>query len=454
MREHPAGVSPSVFASTGLQGPGERHRIVIVGGGAGGLDLAARLGDRLHRSREAEVLLIDGALTHVWKPLLHELAAGTLRHRETVVDFLQQARRHRFRFHLGSMDSLDRASQQLWLEPLVDEDGREIAGRRAVYYDTLVLAVGSIVNDFGTPGVREHSMALNGAEDAHRFHRRLLSECARAELQGDGPVEVVIVGGGATGVELAAELVESVGEIASFGEELQRLQQPVQVRIVEGGPRLLGALPEDVSARINDDMDRLGIDVLLGQRVVEVGKRFVRLGDGRTLRSTLTVWAAGIQGPPVLQQMDGLELNKMRQVLVRPTLQSTVDDRVFAIGDCAALAPSQGSAPVPPKAQAAQQQARFLADALPSVLRGQSLPAFEYHDKGSLVSLGHRNAVGSIASRMGGRSFTLEGWLARWSYWAVQRQHMAALHGVVRTAFTTLTEWLGGRAQPRVKLHL
>ena len=445
--------SPSVFASTGLQAPGDRHRVVIVGGGAGGLELAAKLGEAWRRRGEAEVLLVDGALTHVWKPLLHELAAGTLRHRETVVDFLQQARRHGFRFHLGALQGLDRAAQQVWLAPLVDEDGRAIAPARPIHYDTLVLAVGSVVNDFGTPGVREHATALNGADDAQRFHRRLLAECARAELHGDGPVQVVIVGGGATGVELAAELVESVGEIAGYGETLQRLQQPVQVRIVEGGPRLLGALPEDVSARVDDDMRRLGIDVLLGQRVVAVGDGFVRLGDGRQLPSTLTVWAAGIQGAPVLRGLDGLALNKLGQVLVHPTLQTTVDERVFALGDCAACVPVEGVDTVPPKAQAAQQQARFLADALRRRLAGQSLPAFRYHDKGSLVSLGHRNAVGSIAAGLK-RSFTLEGLLARWSYWAVQRQHMAALHGVARTVFTTLTEWLGGRSQPRVKLHL
>lgn len=448
------GFSPSVFASTGLQGPGERHRIVVVGGGAGGLELAARLGDTLRAGDNAEVLLIDGALTHVWKPLLHEMAAGTLRHRETVVDFLQQARRHRFRFHLGTLQSLDRDAQQLWLAPLADEDGREIAPQRAVHYDTLVLAVGSIVNDFGTPGVAAHATALNGAPDAQRFHRRLLAECARAELQGDGPVEVVIVGGGATGVELAAELVESVEEIAGYGETLQRLQQPVHVRIVEGGPRLLGALPPEVSARIDDDMQRLGIEVMLGQRVVEVGERHVRLADGRTLRSTLTVWAAGIQGAPVLQQLDGLALNRTGQVRVHPTLQSTVDARVFALGDCAACPAVEGEGPVPPKAQAAQQQARFLAEALPRHLRGQALPSFRYHDKGSLVALGHRNAVGSIATRLGGRDITLEGLAARWSYWVVQRQHMAALHGLGRTVFTTIAEWLAGRSQPKVKLHL
>ncbi|MCW7537655.1 NAD(P)/FAD-dependent oxidoreductase [Aquabacterium sp. A7-Y] len=445
----PAFESPAAEAAT----PASLHRVVIIGGGAGGLELAARLGDSAGREGLADVVLVDSALTHLWKPLLHEVAAGTLDHQETEVDYLQQARRHHFRFHLGSMAGLDRAARQVWLEPLIDEEGEEIAPRRALDYDTLVISVGSIVNDFGTPGVREHALALNTPADARRFHRRLLAACARSELQSGGPVEIVIVGGGATGVELAAELSESVAEIASYGARLQQLPQAVRLRIVEAGPRLLAAMPEHVAQTVHEDLRRAGVDVLTAQRVKEVAPDHVRLGDGSRLPAEITVWAAGIQAPPVLAQTDGLERNKLGQLVVRTTLQTTLDDAVFALGDCASCVPAPGAAPVPPRAQAAQQEARLLASSLERHLRGEPLQPFAFKDKGALVSLGRRNAVGRVIGQMTGRGFTFEGLLARLTYWGLQRQHMAALHGTARTVLATVGGWLTGRSQPRVKLH-
>ncbi|RZL10970.1 MAG: NAD(P)/FAD-dependent oxidoreductase [Rubrivivax sp.] len=428
------------------------HRIVVVGGGAGGLELAARLGDDLGRKGRAEVLLIDETMVHVWKPLLHEVAAGTLPDSVGSVDFLQQARRHGFRFHLGSMASLDRPARQVWLAPLLDEQGGEIAPRRPIPYDTLVIAVGSVVNDFGTRGVREHAMALNDAAEAERFHRRLLAECARAELQGGGPVEIAIVGGGATGVELAAELVETIREIASYGMHLRDLPQPVHVRVIESGDRLVGALPEQASASVQADMEAAGVEVMLRQRVTEVASDHVLLADGRRLPAHITVWAAGIQGAGWLREL-GLQTNRQGQLVVHPTLQTLEDDAIFAMGDCASCQPSPSEKPVPPRAQAAHQEAMFLAGALSRRLKGRPLPAFAFRDRGSLVSLGRRNAVGSITQAARGRHLLLEGWSARVAYWFLYRQHLATLHGVVRTVLMTIGGWLTSRSHTRVKLH-
>lgn len=442
----------SPFAS-GRRPPAGVHRIVIVGGGAGGLELAARLGERVGRRRQAEVLLIDSSLTHVWKPTLHELAAGTLGTQENEVDFLQQARRHGFRFHLGALESIERGRKQVWLAPLIDDEGGEIAPRRSIAYDTLVIAVGSVVNDFGTPGVVEHALVLNTAADARRFHRRLLAACARAELRDEGPVDIVIVGGGATGVELAAELSEAVAEIASYGSRLSALPRPVRLAVIEAGPRLLAALPEAMAQEVHEDLRGLGIEVRTHARVTAVEAGRVVLEDGTSLPSAITVWAAGIQGPPVLDRLDGLELNKLRQLVVRPTLQTTRDDNVFALGDCASCVPEPGAAPVPPRAQAAQQEARLLARALERRLAGRPLPGFRFRDRGAIVSLGRHNAVGRIVGGITGRAFTIEGLMARVTYWTLHRRHLATLHGVLRTALATLGGWLAGRSQPRVKLH-
>lgn len=439
------------FASNRALESTPRHRIVIVGGGAGGLELAARLGrlPRLHDG--AEVLLVDAQLTHFWKPLLHEVAAGTLPPQANQAEFLQQARRHRFRFHLGRMQSLERAHRRIWLAPLEDDDDREVAPRRAVRYDTLVIAIGSIVNDFGTPGVGDHATALDTDEDARRFHRRLLAACARAEIE-DDPVDIVIVGGGATGVELAAELRESVRTIAGYGATLSRMAAPVRLSVVEATPRLLGALPAAVADRARADLEDSGVQLLLGQRVTKVSSREVTLESGGTLSADLCVWAAGIQGPPTLRDLDGLELDRTRRLVVRPDLRTTRDANVFAFGDCASIAAAD--AQVPATAQAAQQQADHLARVLPRLLDGDAiLPPFRYRERGSLVSLGSRRATGELASPAIGRSVVLYGLLARLAYWALQRRHVATLHGYGRAVLMMIGWGLSASARSRVKLH-
>jgi NADH dehydrogenase len=450
----------SAFVPAGDRTDSGLHRIVIVGGGAGGLELAARLGDRAGRRNEAEVVLIDPQLTHLWKPLLHEVAAGTLGPEENEFDYLQQARQHHFRFHLGTLSGLDRDRKEVWLEPLIDEDGLEVAPHRCLWYDTLVLAVGCGDNDFGTAGVRQYALSLNGTGDAERFHHRLLSLCARAELRQEAaPVRIVIVGGGATGVELAAELAEAVREIASYGSHLSRFPQPVGITLVENGPRLLAALPEEVSVRIHAELLERGTEIRLGQRVVEVKRNRVTLktemGE-EEIGADITAWAAGIKAPDILAGLGGLETSQLNQLVVRPTLQTTLDDDIFAIGDCASYTPRPGKPPIPPMAQAAQQEARLLARSLRRRLAGKPLLTFAFRYRGSLVSLGEHEAVGFLSTMIRGlrvHNLMVGGILARLSYWALYRRHLATLLGLSRTLLNTLGGWMSGRSHPRVKLH-
>ncbi|WP_263769582.1 NAD(P)/FAD-dependent oxidoreductase [Propionivibrio soli] len=444
-------IDPSIVPADALKHPGPRHRIVIVGGGAGGLELAARLGDDLGRHEEAEIVLVDLALTHLWKPLLHEVAAGTLGPHENEFDYLQQARDHRFRFQLGRLEAIDRKRKEIWLAPLVGDDGMEVAPHRSLTYDTLVIAIGAIDNDFNTPGVREYAHSLNDKDDAQRFHRRLLALCARSEMVSAAPVRVVIVGGGATGVELAAELSSAVDVIASYGVELKELRRPVHITLTELAPRLLGALPEEVARRVHEDLEQRGIAVRVGQKVESVDAGGVVLAGGERIDADLTVWAAGIQGQSILKTLGDLETNRLGQLIVRRTLQTTRDEDIFAMGDCSNCIAPEGTRPPPPTAQAASQQAQLLAQSLPRRLAGKPLLEFTYHERGSIVSLGGDEAIGKVSTR--GRDVTIQGRLARLTYWALYRRHLNLLLGTVRTALMTVGQWLSRRSQPRVKLH-
>src|SRR5688572_21150936 len=316
------------------------HRIVIVGGGAGGLELATRLGDKLGRKRRARVTLIDCSRTHLWKPLLHEVAAGSMDLYEHDLDYLAQARWHHFVFQLGRMDGLDRARRVVKLAPTVDElENEELIPRREIPYDTLVIAVGSRTNDFGTPGAHEHAISLDTPEEAERFHHRLVNACIRANAQTTPlkpeQLNVAIIGAGATGVELAAELHKTTRELVAYGLDRIDPEKDVKLTIIEAAPRILPALPERLSVATLRLLHDLKVQVLTGGRVTGVEADGVITAAGRKIPAELTVWAAGIKAPEFLEGLDGLETNRINQLVIAETLVTTRDPDVFAIGDCA-----------------------------------------------------------------------------------------------------------------------
>jgi len=430
------------------------HRIVIVGGGAGGLELATRLGRTLGRKGLAHIVLVDGNLTHLWKPLLHEVAAGSLNAPGNELNYVAQAKWNHFEFQIGRMCALDRSSRQVHLSAILDEAGVELIAARTLAYDTLVVAVGSTTNDFGTPGAAEHCLFLDTARQAQRFHRKFLSHYLQAHARpgNDMEVSVAIVGAGATGVELAAELHNAAHELAAYG--LDSIQpQNLRITLIEAAPRVLAALPERISQPVHQTLVGLGVTVLTSSAVQEVTADGLHIADGSMVPATLKVWAAGIKAPAFLKDLDGLESNRINQLVVRPTLQTTRDDDIFVLGDCAACPLGDGSErTVPPRAQAAHQQASLLARSLSLRLQGKALPAYRYRDYGSLISLSRFSAVGNLMGNLMG-SIKLEGWLARMFYISLYRMHQMVLYGRVRAALLVLGDRIGRSTDPRLKLH-
>jgi len=438
------------------------HKIVMIGGGAAGLELATRLGDTLGRSRKrrATIALVDRARSHLWKPLLHEVAAGSMDVDEHQLDYLAQAHWHHFRYRYGEVIGLRRDRKEVLLAPTFDEEGREITPCRTVPYDTLVVAVGSMINDFGTPGVKEHAIALDATEQAARFNRRLVNALLRSHTQ-EGPVRpgqlhVAIIGAGATGTELAAELHRTTRAVVAYGLDRVDPERDIQITLIEAADRILPGLPPRISEAAMRLLENLGVKVRIRARVAEVRPDGVRLADGDFIPSELVVWAAGVKGPDVLRDFDGLEVGRGNQLVVLPTLQTTRDPNVFAIGDCA-LCPRDPVRPeagtVPPRAQAAHQQASHMVRQIRRRLAGEPLQPFVYRDFGSLVSFGEYSTVGNLMGFLSGRSMMIEGWFARLMYRSLYKMHERALHGSVKTALGTLARTLTRRTEPRVKLH-
>jgi len=437
-----------------------RHRIVIVGGGAGGLPLAARLGEKLARHGRAEVTLVDRYATHLWKPLLHEVAAGRMDADIHGVDYVALAYRHGFVFRLGTIAEIHRAHHAVELDAVDDDDGALMLPARRLGYDTLVFCVGSISNDFGVPGVAEHAISLDTHQDAERFHRRLLAACVRANADADvgrrAEVRIVIIGAGATGVELAAEIRHTTGALASYGLDKLDPEKDIRLTIVEAAPRILPQLSERIAEAATGLLSKLDIEVHVDERVTSVDAEAVRTASGAIHHADLVVWSAGIKAPEWLAHLDGLEVNRANQLVVSTTLQTTRDPDIFAFGDCAACPwPEAGreGALVPPRAQAAHQQATLLVKSMKARLGGRPLPEFHFRDFGSLVSLGELSAVGNLMGRLIGGSLLIQGLIARWMYASLYKLHQVAILGYVGVALDTLGRFLRRRTEPRVKLH-
>ena len=437
------------------------HRIVIVGGGAGGLELATKLGNKIGKRGGASIVLVDRSPSHLWKPLLHEVAAGSMDANTHQTDYVAQARWHYFEFQQGELCGIDRATKRISVAAVADDDGEEILPVRSLPYDTLVLAIGSMTNFFGVPGAEQHAISLDAVSEAENFRRRLIAACMRAQGKldkspgnpGERPrVDVVIIGAGATGVELSAELRNTAEFFGAYGLHQLDGQRDIHLSIVEAGPRILGPLPERVATETAILLEKMNIQVLTNERVTQIEPNAVLTASGKNLRADLIVWAAGIKVAPVLAEI-GFPVNRLGQVPVLQTLQTEIDPDIFAIGDCASCPWPEQNMMVPPRAQAAHQQADFVFKAIRCRLENKPLANFRFTDHGSLISLGRFNTVGNLMGKLTGSTMLVEGLLARLLYVSLYRAHLMAVHGLMRMVLDTLAQWLRGKTVPRIKLH-
>lgn len=412
-------------------------------------------GRKLGKSKRARITLVDSKRTHIWKPLLHEVAAGTFDSYENQLEYLAQGTSNHFRFRLGRMDGLDRDKREIHVAPSYNQAGEEIIPARTFGYDTLILAVGSVSNDFNIEGVREHCQFLDTKQQAESFQNRLLESFVQAHAQGkplaEGQLDVAIAGGGATGVELAAQLHKVSRLFKTFGlDEISPGE--IKISVIEAADRLLPGLPPRLSHSTEAELHKLNIDVLTGERVVKATKDGIETASGKRITASLRVWAAGIKAPDFLREIAGLETNRINQLVVKPSLQTTRDDNVFAFGDCAACPYPDQEGDVPPRAQTAHQQASLLAKSMRQRLAGEALPEYRYRDYGSLVSLGKYSTMGNIMGNLTG-TVMVEGFIARMVYLSLYKLHQLALFGFYRTMMLSIAHLFRATVHPQIKLH-
>jgi NADH dehydrogenase len=428
-----------------------KHKVVIVGGGAAGLELATHLGQQLGSKHLADITLIDATSTHIWKPLLHEVAAGTLDESEQV-EYLPQGYRNHFHFRLGRMEGLDRSNKKIYVSPTLSDSGEELIPSRSFDYDTLVMAIGSVSNTFNIKGVAEHCLFLDTSAQAFKFQKQLFESYLKSYIGKDTahikPLSIAIVGAGATGVELAAQLHEVTNVLAQYG---LNEESTVKLTIIEAATQLLPALPISLAAATQQQLVSLGVDLKMGRRVTEINQAGIATHDGEFIDADLKVWAAGIKAPDWLKNLDGLETNAINQLIVDSTLK-TNDDHIFAMGDCAACAWQGHNGNVPPRAQAAHQQASTLAKTIKHRLKGGKPIDFVYYDYGSLVSLGKYTTVGNLMGNLMG-TVSIGGFIAKMVYLSLYKMHQVAIHGYFRTAMLTLSNAFRRSVYTKIKMH-
>lgn len=423
--------------------------IVVVGGGVAGIELVTELGRKSRQGERFSVTLLDADSAHIWKPMLHTIAAGTRDVHQQQVAYAAQALSAGFTYQPGAMCGLHRSQKQIDIAPIVHPDGRMLLPQRSLSYDVLVMAVGSKANDFGTPGVKQRCFVIDSRVQADDFNRELRI-CILQSAAGQKDLTIAIVGGGATGVELASELVqlsEAANAYVAGG-----MASKIQMSLIESGNRLLAAFTEDISAAAHQRLEQLGIDVRVDTKVSAAEEGGFRLADGALVAAMLKVWAAGVKAHDFLHDLDGLATTKSNQLLVTPPLQALRDPAIFAVGDCASLKLDRMDRPVPPTAQVAHQQARHLVKYLPKWLESEPIPAFAYHDFGSLVSLAHYDGYGSLGKFgiFGGGS--IKGRLAQLSNALLYRGHQARIHGFWKGGLIWLVDRLNRRLRPSIRL--
>lgn len=426
-----------------------REPDVVVGGGAGGLELVTRMSRRAN----SRLVLVDRSLGHVWKPRLHEIATAMQNQATAESSFLGHSLHHGYRFELGALQAIDPAAHRISLAELAGPDGGQLLPERQISYRRLVLALGSEENDFGTPGVRERCLFLNTPDQAMEIRARLLAAAFRLARAQQDSLSIVIIGGGATGVELAAEIGGALDALWVHEPALERAR--VKITVVEASDRLLNANPKEVSEYATDTLKRRGIALALSERVASVDAQGVELASGRRIEAELVVWAAGIRGPALLERMPDLPLSRSGRVQVDATLQCEGVPGVYAFGDCAEWTDPESGRAAPFTAQVAAAQATYLARMFRRIDAGREARPFSFRSAGAFVSLGDGFAAGNLTTRFGrhSRDRFIQGLSARLVYAALYRHHELTVHGWRAAGARWLVDRISRVYEPALKLH-
>ena len=388
-----------------------KARVVILGGGFGGMAAANSLGE------EFDVTVVDRHNYQTFLPLLYQVSTAGLAADHVAYPIRGALRKTNGKFRMGSPISIDHKNKTVKL------DSSEVLA-----FDHLVVALGSVTADFGTPGVEEYALGMKSIHEALEIRaevmRRFEDLC---RFEDDTQLNITVVGGGPTGVEMAGALAELVR--GPLMNDQKHAAKHVTVSLIEAGPRLLPMFSQSLSDKTKRELESLGVKVLVNTAVKEVEWRKIDLKNGESIPSEVTIWAAGVKGNPAMEilslPLDGTRLNS------DPTLQVTNYPYVWGVGDVTGAKGKDGRF-LPMVAPVAMQQGRFIAAQIRRVVNGQELKNFSYKDKGAMATIGRHKAVVEV------KKIKFSGYPA-WVAWLFL--HLFYLMGG-RNRIGTIADWM------------
>lgn len=416
------------------QNTGPRPRVLIIGCGFGGLEAARALADA-----PVDITLVDRANHHLFQPLLYQVATAGLSAPAIAapVRFLFR-KQPNVTTLLGEVVAIDAAQRTARLQ-----DGTVLS------YDHLVVAAGATHSYFGRDEWARHAPGLKTLDDAFEIRRRILLAFEAAEKEPDTArrqawLTFVVIGGGPTGVEMAGTLAE-IARHTLPGEFRHIDPASARILLLEGGPRVLQAMPESLSASAQRQLERLGVEVRVGARVTAIDGEGLQVqpaaGESYRIEARCIVWAAGVAASPLGRQLadaTGAQADRAGRIVVEPDLSLPGHPEISVIGDLAAAhshAPGAQPRPVPGVSPAAKQMGRLAAANLRRRLRGEATRPFRYRDYGNLATIGRNSAVVDLATPFGPLRFS--GLLA-WQFWLFA--HIYFLIGF-RNRLVVLIDW-------------
>ena len=402
----------------------QKHKVVVIGGGFGGLTLVKKLA-----YEPVEVLLIDRSNHHLFQPLLYQVATGGLSPANIAMPLRTLVRyQSNCRSILGEVASVDVKKQEVVLT-----DGDRFG------FDTLVVAAGAVTSYFNHPEWADNSVGLKSLDDALKIRGRILRSFERAERRADAQEQAhlltfVVVGGGPTGVEMAGAIAELAHH--SMRNEFRNIKpESARVILVEGQSRPLTMFREDLSAQACKDLERLGVELRMGAQVKAVSADEVELSTGERLSTNTVIWAAGVSGNPLgaaLSQSTGIALERGQRIPVGADCSVSGYPNIFVIGDLAAFTPQGETQTLPGVAPVATQQGQYVGKLIHNRLNGNPAPPpFSYFDKGSMATIGRGRAIAQV------KGFGMTGFLA-WMAWLFI--HVLLLVGF-QNRLLVLTQW-------------
>ena len=349
-----------------------KPKVVILGGGFGGLAAARAL------YKAADVTVVDRHNYQTFLPLLYQVSTAGLAADHVAYPIRGALRKTLVKFRMGSPISIDHKNKEVKL------DSSEL-----LKFDHLIIALGSVSADFGIPGVKEFTLGMKTVSEALTIRAEIMRRFEDlCRFEDDTKLSITVVGGGPTGVEMAGAIAELIrGPLKS---DQANAAAHIDITLIEAGPRLLPPFAPSLSARTKKDLEKLGVKVLVNAAVQEVEHRKIKLKDGSSIASEITIWAAGVKGSDAMLQLNLPTLGN--RVAVEPTMQVKNYPYVWALGDIAASVDKNGNQ-LPMVAPVAIQQGKFIAKQIARLGKNKSLENFKYLDKGSMATIGRNKAV-------------------------------------------------------------